>query len=90
MNRLTVSIVFQNQNARSFRILRIIFDDHGAAQAVDDVTDKHTVGGKFFVALIRNAHIAARHERAHKVQGLAHRWNRCVLSFIVSMLVLSR
>lgn len=90
MNRLTVSIVFQDQNARSFRILRIVFDDDSTAQAIDDVTNRHTVGGKFFVAVIRNAHVAARHERAHKVQSLTHRRDRFFFSLIVSMFVLSR
>lgn len=71
MNRLTVSIVFQDKNARPFRVVGIVFDHHGAAQAVDDVTNRHTVGRELLIAVLGNTHVAARHERLDLLQGLA-------------------
>jgi hypothetical protein len=71
MNRLTVSIVFQYQHARSFRVIGIVFDHHRTAQAVEDVTNRHAVCGELLVAVIGNTYVAVRHERAYQLQGLA-------------------
>ena len=49
MNRLTVSILFQHQYARPFRVIGVIFDHRGAAQAIDNVTNKHTVGSELLI-----------------------------------------
>jgi hypothetical protein len=68
---LAVSIVFQYKNARPFRVIRIVFDHHGAAQAFDDVTNKHTISREFLITVIRHAYVPASHERADLLQGLA-------------------
>ncbi|OFW00283.1 MAG: hypothetical protein A3I61_09005 [Acidobacteria bacterium RIFCSPLOWO2_02_FULL_68_18] len=70
MNRLTVSIVFQNQNAWPFRIVRIVFDYGSARQTVDHVTNQHTVRREFFIAVIGYTNLAACDQRSHTLQGL--------------------
>ena len=60
MNRLTVSIVFQYQNAWPFRIVWIVFDHGSAGETVDHVTNQHAVRGEFFIAVIGYTYLAAR------------------------------
>lgn len=43
MNRVTVAIVLQDQNTRSFRVVRIVFDNDCPRETVDDLANQETV-----------------------------------------------
>ena len=62
MNRLFGPILLQNQDARSFRVIRLIFDHHGSSQAIDDVMDENIIRRQFFVAMERDQHLAPCHK----------------------------
>jgi len=51
MNPLVGSISLQHQAARAFGIIRIILNQHGTCQAVDDITCLDLVRGEFFVTV---------------------------------------
>jgi hypothetical protein len=71
MNRLTGSIVLQNEDAWPLRVHGVILDHHGSVQSVDDIDDVYVVACEFLVAVKRYTHVAACHERAYFVQCLA-------------------
>ena len=71
MNRLAISILFQDQHAGPFRIIRIVFDNDGCGQTVDDVANKDLVCTKFLITVIGHADVATSHERPQLVEGLA-------------------
>jgi hypothetical protein len=51
MNGLTVSILFENQHAWPLRIVRVILNNNGRPQPIDDVTHAYRVSGKLLVAV---------------------------------------
>ena len=71
MNRLTVSILLQYENTRSFRVVGIVFDNYCLGETVDEVANKDTVGGELLITVIGNTDFAAGHERTYLSQGLA-------------------
>ena len=71
MNRLPVSIVFQNENTRPLRVVGIVFDNDRLGQTVDDVTNEDTVCGEFVITVLGYANGAASHQRAYLLQDLA-------------------
>ena len=71
MNRLPVSIVFQNENTRPLRVVGIVFDNDRLGQTVDDVTNEDTVCREFVITVLGYANGAASHQRAYLLQGLA-------------------
>ena len=71
MNRLAVSILFQDQNTGPFRVARIVLDDDGCGKTIDDVANKDMVCGEFLITVIGHTDVATSHERPYLVQGLA-------------------
>lgn len=71
MNRLTGPILLQNQNARPFRVVGVIFDHNGTGQSIDNIVHEDIVRCEFFVAVERYPHLAARYEQPYLFQGLA-------------------
>ena len=84
VNRLCGTIVLQNQDAWSLRVIRIILDDNGRRQAIDDVVHKNVVSGEFFIAMQEDLYLAARHEYLNFFQGLAQVRDPSSLEFVVS------
>ncbi len=71
MNRLTVAILLQHQNTRSFRVVRIIFDNDCPRETVDDLANQETVCGELLITVIGHPDVAASHQRAYLLQRLA-------------------
>ncbi len=70
MNRLTGSILLQNQDAWPLWVTGVILDHHGSFQSVNDIAYVDTVRSELLVAVERYAHFAARHECPYLFQCL--------------------
>jgi hypothetical protein len=70
MNRLTVAILLQDQNTRSFRVVRIVFDNDCPPETVDDLANQETVCGELLITVIGHPDVAANHQRAYLLQRL--------------------
>jgi hypothetical protein len=71
MNRLTVAILLQHQSTRSFRVVRIVFDNDCARETVDDLANQETVCSELLITVIGHPDVAASHQRAYLLQRLA-------------------
>ncbi len=54
MDRFPLSIFLQNKNARSFRIIRIVFDDDSVLNSFYNILNENMVFRKFIVSMIGN------------------------------------
>ena len=71
MQGLAVPVVLQDKDTWTFRIIRIVFNRHRRAHAVDNVSDKEIVCGELIVPVRRNTHLTACYQGSYLLQRLA-------------------
>lgn len=82
MNWPTCAILLENQHARPLRVVRIILDDDCRVESNHDLTHLDTVRSEFIVPVSGHPYVAARHEYADRLEGLA----QCLRAFVVANL----
>ena len=69
MNGLPRSIALQHEAARPTWIIRVIFNQYGLRQSLDDITYPDLVRGELFVAVNRNLYVEALAQRQDVFEG---------------------
>ena len=69
MNGLPRAIALQDETARPPWIIRVIFNQYGLRQSLDDITYPDLVLGELFVAVHRNLYVEALAQRQDVFEG---------------------
>ena len=69
MNGLPRAITLQHETARPPWIIRVIFNQYGLGQSLDNITYPDLVRGEFFVAVHRNLYVEALAQRQDVFEG---------------------
>ena len=69
MNGLPRSISLQHEAARPPWIIRVIFNQYGLSQSLDDITYPDLVRGELIVAVNRNLYVEALAQRQDVFEG---------------------
>jgi len=72
MNRLPVSILLQDQDAGTLRVVGIVFDHRRPPNGRHRVPRKKALSRKFVVAVIGNPHVPGANETNDPLEGFAH------------------
>lgn len=62
----------QDENARSFRRLRVVLDRNRGINTIEDVDGEYIIVGEFIIAMLGDANFTLGDQLLHHNQGIAH------------------
>lgn len=72
MDGISILILLENKNRRTFMIVRIIFNQLSYIHTGDNITDKKVIGREFVITMGRNLYFALLDETNNIIQRVAH------------------
>ena len=72
LNRFTIAIALQDEDARPRRVSRVILDDHGLWEPFEDIANANGVSRELVVPVGRDANSAALNQLLDTLQDVAH------------------